>query len=177
MPCGTSVPSRRNSTSMPVAPKLARVLFTGRANLKDLAIRSGSSARNMSSRLCDSKRMTAMMQRRSAQLHASLTFPSFRRRFRLFTVRARGWSTTGLQSSARSGDYCSIVGSQWRRALRERVVPEILADTTNELTALAREAISELYDLFRDLIGVSPRSTRRSIEYSSKVSHPGASPP
>jgi transposase len=32
-----------------------------------------------------------------------------------------------------------------------RLVPEILADTTNELTALAREAISELYDLFRDL--------------------------
>ena len=109
------------------------------------------------SRLCDGKRMTATMPRRSAQLHVSLTFPSFRRRrsnnriFRL--LRASGWSTAGLQSSARSGGYCSIVGSQWRRALREarRLAAEILADTTNELTALAREAISELYDLFRDL--------------------------
>jgi hypothetical protein len=36
-----------------------------------------------------------------------------------FTV-ASGWLTTGQQSSARSGGYCSIVGSQWRRALRER---------------------------------------------------------
>jgi transposase len=32
-----------------------------------------------------------------------------------------------------------------------RMVPEILADQGNELTSLAREAIRELYDLFRDL--------------------------
>ena len=32
-----------------------------------------------------------------------------------------------------------------------RVIPEILADQDNELTAMAREAIAELYDLFRDL--------------------------
>jgi transposase len=32
-----------------------------------------------------------------------------------------------------------------------RAVPEILADLDNELTAMAREAIAELYDLFRDL--------------------------
>jgi transposase len=32
-----------------------------------------------------------------------------------------------------------------------RIVPEILADLANDLTALAREAIGELYDLFRDL--------------------------
>ena len=86
-----------------------RVLFSGHANLKDLAIRSGSSARNMSSRLCDGRRMTAMMPRRSAQLHASLTFSSFRRRrsnnriFRLFTERASGWSTTGLRSQPDQG--------------------------------------------------------------------------
>src|SRR6516164_483054 len=33
--------------------------------------------------------------------------------FRLFTARASVWSTTGLQSSARSGGYYSIVGSRW----------------------------------------------------------------
>lgn len=32
-----------------------------------------------------------------------------------------------------------------------RMIPEILSDLENELTALAREAINELYDLFRDL--------------------------
>ena len=31
------------------------------------------------------------------------------------------------------------------------MIPEILSDLENELTALAREAINELYDLFRDL--------------------------
>lgn len=34
-----------------------------------------------------------------------------------------------------------------------RVIPEILSDFSNELTPLAREAIGELYDLFRDLDG------------------------
>ena len=32
-----------------------------------------------------------------------------------------------------------------------RIIPEILSDFENELTTLAREAICELYDLFRDL--------------------------
>ena len=32
-----------------------------------------------------------------------------------------------------------------------RVIPDILSDFENDLTALAREAIMELYDLFRDL--------------------------
>ncbi len=32
-----------------------------------------------------------------------------------------------------------------------RAIPEILSDLENELTAMAREAITELYDLFRDL--------------------------
>jgi len=32
-----------------------------------------------------------------------------------------------------------------------RAIPEILADQDNELTAMARDAIAELYDLFRDL--------------------------
>jgi len=32
-----------------------------------------------------------------------------------------------------------------------RLIPKILADAANELTDLAREAIAELYDLFRDL--------------------------
>ncbi len=32
-----------------------------------------------------------------------------------------------------------------------RIIPELLSDFNNELTALAREAIAELYDLFRDL--------------------------
>ena len=31
------------------------------------------------------------------------------------------------------------------------MIPEILTDEENELTALAREAIGELHDLFRDL--------------------------
>jgi transposase len=43
-----------------------------------------------------------------------------------------------------------------------RLVPEILADTTNELTAMAREAISELYDLFRDL-------DRRIASFDKKI--------
>lgn len=43
-----------------------------------------------------------------------------------------------------------------------RLVPEILADTTNELTALAREALSELYDLFRDL-------DRRIASFDKKI--------
>ena len=43
-----------------------------------------------------------------------------------------------------------------------RLVPEILADTTNELTALAREAILELYDLFRDL-------DRRIASFDKKI--------
>lgn len=43
-----------------------------------------------------------------------------------------------------------------------RLVPEILADMTNELTALAREAISELYDLFRDL-------DRRIASFDKKI--------
>ena len=43
-----------------------------------------------------------------------------------------------------------------------RLVPEILADTTNELTALARETISELYDLFRDL-------DRRIASFDKKI--------
>src|SRR5262245_49715403 len=32
-----------------------------------------------------------------------------------------------------------------------RAIPEIISDLKNELTAMAREALSELYDLFRDL--------------------------
>jgi transposase len=32
-----------------------------------------------------------------------------------------------------------------------RAIPEILAGQDNELTAMARDAIAELYDLFRDL--------------------------
>jgi len=32
-----------------------------------------------------------------------------------------------------------------------RAIPGILADQDNELTAMARNAIAELYDLFRDL--------------------------
>jgi transposase len=41
------------------------------------------------------------------------------------------------------------IGQSITRA--RRAVPELLADLDNELTALAREAIHELYDLFRDL--------------------------
>jgi transposase len=43
-----------------------------------------------------------------------------------------------------------------------RVVPEILADQDNELTAMAREAIAELYDLFRDL-------DRRIASFDKKI--------
>ena len=41
-------------------------------------------------------------------------------------------------------------------------VPEILADHDNELTTLAREAITELYDLFRDL-------DRRILSFDRKI--------
>jgi transposase len=41
------------------------------------------------------------------------------------------------------------IGKSITRA--RRMIPEILSDVENELTALAREAINELYDLFRDL--------------------------
>ena len=43
-----------------------------------------------------------------------------------------------------------------------RMVPEILADEENELTALAREAIGELHDLFRDL-------DRRIASFGKKI--------
>ena len=43
-----------------------------------------------------------------------------------------------------------------------RMVPEILADEENELTALAREAIGELHDLFRDL-------DRRIASFDKKI--------
>ena len=45
-----------------------------------------------------------------------------------------------------------------------RAVPEILADLDNELTAMAREAIAELYDLFRDL-------DRRIACFDKKIEH------
>ena len=43
-----------------------------------------------------------------------------------------------------------------------RMIPETLADEENELTALAREAIGELYDLFRDL-------DRRITSFDKKI--------
>ena len=43
-----------------------------------------------------------------------------------------------------------------------RAIPEILADLKNELTAMAREALSELYDLFRDL-------DRRIASFDKKI--------
>lgn len=43
-----------------------------------------------------------------------------------------------------------------------RSIPDILADITNDLTALAREAIAELYDLFRDL-------DRRIASFDKKI--------
>ena len=43
-----------------------------------------------------------------------------------------------------------------------RAIPGILADLKNELTAMAREALSELYDLFRDL-------DRRIASFDNKI--------
>ncbi len=43
-----------------------------------------------------------------------------------------------------------------------RIIPEILSDLENELTPLAREAIAELYDLFRDL-------DRRIASFDKKI--------
>ena len=43
-----------------------------------------------------------------------------------------------------------------------RMIPEILTDEENELTALAREAIGELHDLFRDL-------DRRIASFDKKI--------
>jgi len=43
-----------------------------------------------------------------------------------------------------------------------RVIPDILADQDNELTAMARAAIAELYDLFRDL-------DRRIASFDKKI--------
>lgn len=43
-----------------------------------------------------------------------------------------------------------------------RVIPDILADQANELTGMAREAIAELYDLFRDL-------DRRIASFDKKI--------
>jgi transposase len=64
----------------------------------------------------------------------------------------RGWSITGPPSLARSAASCSIAASPSPGASRARqAIPEILSDLENELTAMAREAIAELYDLFRDL--------------------------
>jgi hypothetical protein len=57
-----------------------------------------------------------------------------------------------------------------------RLVPEILADMSNELTALARQSQSFTI-CFETSIGELHPSTRRSIEYSSAASSAGASPP
>ena len=43
-----------------------------------------------------------------------------------------------------------------------RCIPDILADPTNDLTALAPKAIAELYDLFRDL-------DRRIASFDKKI--------
>jgi transposase len=43
-----------------------------------------------------------------------------------------------------------------------RAIPEIISDLKNELTAMAREALSELYDLFRDL-------DRRIASFDKKI--------
>jgi transposase len=43
-----------------------------------------------------------------------------------------------------------------------RAIPEILSDLENELTAIGREAIAELYDLFRDL-------DRRIASFDKKI--------
>lgn len=45
-----------------------------------------------------------------------------------------------------------------------RAIPEILSDLENELTATARDAIAELYDLFRDL-------DRRIASFDKKIGH------
>jgi len=50
-----------------------------------------------------------------------------------------------------------------------RAIPEILAGQDNELTAMARDAIAELYDLFRDLdrrIGLFDKKTDRVFRES-----------
>ena len=52
------------------------------------------------------------------------------------------------------------IGKSITRA--RRIIPEILSDVENEITLLAREAINELYDLFRDL-------DRRIIIFDRKI--------
>jgi transposase len=50
-----------------------------------------------------------------------------------------------------------------------RAIPEILAGQDNELTAMARDAIAELYDLFRDLdrrIGLFDKKIDRILRES-----------
>ena len=56
-----------------------------------------------------------------------------------------------------------------------RAIPEILADRDNELTAMARETIAELYDLFRDL-DRRIASTTRSTLFSAITKPASASP-
>jgi transposase len=52
------------------------------------------------------------------------------------------------------------IGKSITRA--RRIIPEILSDVENEITVLAREALNELYDLFRDL-------DRRIIIFDRKI--------
>lgn len=52
------------------------------------------------------------------------------------------------------------IGKSITRA--RRIIPEILSDVENEITLLAREALNELYDLFRDL-------DRRIIIFDRKI--------
>jgi transposase len=52
------------------------------------------------------------------------------------------------------------IGKSITRA--RRIIPEILSDGENEITLLAREALNELYDLFRDL-------DRRIIIFDRKI--------
>jgi hypothetical protein len=49
-------------------------------------------------------------------------------------------------------------------ARARRLVPDILANFDNELTPMARDAIAELYDLFRDL-------DRRIASFDKRIEH------
>jgi transposase len=68
-------------------------------------------------------------------------------------VRGNGWSITAPLSLDKFEvlllDRGFAIGKSITRA--RRIIPEILSDVENEITVLAREALNELYDLFRDL--------------------------
>jgi transposase len=101
----------------------------------------------------------ATTQKPSSLRQGNRTFLTSRRRrpssktFRPCTAPGSVSSITAPQSSARSEAYSSTGAFAFAKSITRarRTIPVLLSDMTNGLTAMARETISELWDLMCDL--------------------------